>query len=86
MYWGENMYTRNYVLASSIALFALFANGQIQSRRATITGGGDRGSGKCTIEVVVDGVAEVVRFEEIPQSSERSADNPGNGDGSSATR
>ncbi len=53
------MYTRNYVLASSIALFALFANGQIQSRRATITGGGDRGSGKCTIEIVVDGVAEV---------------------------
>ncbi len=35
------------------------ARGQNMQRRAVITGGGDNGRGKCTIEVVVDGTAEV---------------------------
>ena len=38
---------------------ALSAGGQTFERRAEITGGGDRDHGKCTIEVVVDGAAEV---------------------------
>ena len=35
------------------------ASAQPLERRASITGGGDRDRGKCTIEVVVDGAAEV---------------------------
>ena len=35
------------------------ASGQTFQRRATITGGGSPDRGKCTIEVVVDGAAEV---------------------------
>jgi hypothetical protein len=38
---------------------ALSASAQSVERRANITGGGDRDRGKCTIEVVVDGIAEV---------------------------
>jgi hypothetical protein len=38
---------------------ALAASAQTVERRANITGRGDRDRGKCTIEVVVDGVAEV---------------------------
>jgi len=38
---------------------ALSASAQTYDRRAEITGGGDRDRGKCTIEVVVDGVAEI---------------------------
>jgi hypothetical protein len=53
------MKSQKYVLASGIAAFALLVNAQTQSRRANITGGGDRDRGKCTIEVVVDSVAEV---------------------------
>lgn len=40
-------------------LAALSASAQTFERRADITGGGDRDRGKCTIEVVVDGSAEV---------------------------
>jgi len=40
-------------------LAALSASAQSFERRAQITGGGDRDRGKCTIEVVVDGAAEV---------------------------
>jgi hypothetical protein len=43
----------------TIAGLALSAHAQTLERRADITGGGDRDHGKCTIEVVVDGVAEV---------------------------
>src|SRR5581483_5075240 len=38
---------------------ALAANAQNFERRADITGGGDRWTGQCTIEVWVDGTAEV---------------------------
>ena len=41
-----------------IALTAV-GNAQVLSRTATIVGGGNRSGGKCTVEVVVDGVAEV---------------------------
>ena len=42
-----------------VGLAAVSASAQSLERRADITGGGDRNNGKCTIEVVVDGVAEV---------------------------
>jgi hypothetical protein len=51
------MNTRYLLTITSLA--ALGASAQPLERRADITGGGDRGRGKCTIEVVVDGVAEV---------------------------
>src|SRR5258705_10279938 len=40
-------------------MLAVAVNGQAQPRRATFLGGGSAGQGKCTIEVVVDGAAEV---------------------------
>jgi hypothetical protein len=40
-------------------MLAIAVNGQAQPRRATFLGGGSAGQGKCTIEVVVDGAAEV---------------------------
>jgi len=46
-------------LLTITGLAALSASAQTLDRRADITGGGDRDHGKCTIEVVVDGVAEV---------------------------
>lgn len=50
------------VLAIGVAACALIAgtaSGQVLQRRASITGGGSPDRGKCTIEVVVDGAAEV---------------------------
>jgi len=44
---------------SIAGLAALSAAAQPLERHADIAGGGDRGQGKCTIEVVVDGSAEV---------------------------
>lgn len=41
------------------SLATLCASAQTYDRRADITGGGDRFQGKCTIEVVVDGSAEI---------------------------
>lgn len=51
------MYLRCFLTLTGIA--ALSASAQTMDRRAEITGGGDRDHGKCTIEVVVDGAAEV---------------------------
>jgi len=49
-----------FVFASAVlAAFSLPAGAQTVERRAAITGGGDPNGGKCTIEVVVDGAAEV---------------------------
>ena len=45
-------------IAVSLAAVAGLANAQIQ-RRAVMTGGGNGDRGKCTLEVVVDGAAEV---------------------------
>ena len=44
--------------ATAVGALALAANAQ-PSRRAQMVGGGSNEGGKCTIEVVVDGVAEV---------------------------
>ena len=52
---GMAMIRSSLILASSLALFAQW--GGEQTRNANIRGGG--GDGKCTIEVEVDGVAEV---------------------------
>ena len=41
------------------AAFAGALHGQVSQRSATMVGGGTADQGKCTIEVVVDGVAEV---------------------------
>jgi len=49
---------QRYLLAIT-GLAALSVSAQTFQRRADITGGGDRNRGKCTIEVVVDGAAEV---------------------------
>jgi len=51
------MYIRFLLTFAGIA--ALTASAQSFERRANITGGGDPNRGKCTIEVVVDGAAEV---------------------------
>jgi len=45
-------------IAVTVAAVAGLANAQIQ-RRAVMTGGANGDSGKCTVEVVVDGAAEV---------------------------
>jgi hypothetical protein len=44
---------------TAIAALAPAAGAQQYQRRATIVGGGDRDHGKCTIEVVVDGAADI---------------------------
>lgn len=51
------MKTRYLLVITGLAV--LPASAQTAERRADITGGGDRDRGKCTIEVVVDGAAEV---------------------------
>jgi len=48
---------RRMAICFSFGLTAFGQPGAVETRRADIRGGGD--SGKCTIEVVVDGVAEV---------------------------
>jgi hypothetical protein len=53
---------RNQLFVSSLSILAAVAlplSAQTAQRRATIVGGGSRDGGKCTIEVVVDGAAEV---------------------------
>ncbi len=47
------------VLISGSLVCASFAGAQSNQRQASIRGGGSSDSGKCTIEVVVDGAAEV---------------------------
>src|SRR6516164_3750302 len=47
------------LLSIGLVAIAISANGQTLQRRASMTGGGAPDRGKCTIEVVVDGAAEV---------------------------
>ena len=56
--WGYNMYQRIF---SVILATAAVAGAQTFPRRATVVGGGNQNSnsGQCTIELVVDGAAEV---------------------------
>jgi hypothetical protein len=51
------MHQLNLLTIGGLAVLSVSA--QTFQRRADITGGGDRNRGKCTIEVVVDGAAEV---------------------------
>ncbi|MDQ6759344.1 MAG: hypothetical protein M3Z32_05680 [Acidobacteriota bacterium] len=57
--WVEQM--KNHILYGFVACAALTSAASAQSfqRQAAITGGGSPDRGKCTIEVVVDGVAQV---------------------------
>jgi len=57
----EHKMNRGYLpkLLTIGGLAAISLSAQTFQRRADITGGGDRNRGKCTIEVVVDGAAEV---------------------------
>lgn len=57
---GVPMYVRFVItLAALAAAIAAPVSAQSYQRRAVVTGSGNSGGGKCTIEVVVDGVAEV---------------------------
>jgi hypothetical protein len=47
------------ILMTAVGVLAPGLGAQQYQRRATIRGGGDRDQGKCTIEVVVDGTAEI---------------------------
>ena len=53
----QQRYLLNLFTIGGLAVIPVSA--QTFQRRADITGGGDRNRGKCTIEVVVDGAAEV---------------------------
>jgi hypothetical protein len=53
------MYTRLYIAAAAFAVIAGPLTAQTFQRRAEIAGGGYSDRGKCTVEVVVDGAAEV---------------------------
>src|SRR5258706_9560792 len=55
---GEKMYMCSRIYIAAVAFAAFAATGNAQPRRAQITGG-DSDRGKCTIEVGVDGAAEV---------------------------
>ena len=52
------MYTRIFLSTVALAATMSAQNGQYQ-RRAAISGGGSPDRGKCTIEVIVDGAAEI---------------------------
>jgi hypothetical protein len=47
------------VFGTAMAALVSAASAQQYERRATMVGGGDRDRGKCTIEVVVDGAADI---------------------------
>src|SRR5262245_42304751 len=47
------------VVIGVLAVGVGFANAQTNSRKAVFTGGGNPNGGKCTLEVVVDGSAQV---------------------------
>src|SRR5579872_543104 len=53
------MDNRVFVVAAAFAVFSGTVTAQNQTRRMTVMGGGAPDRGKCTIEVVVDGAAEV---------------------------
>jgi hypothetical protein len=50
---------KHWALLAAMGILISTGSAQPYQRRATITGGGDRDRGKCTIEVVVDGAAEI---------------------------
>jgi hypothetical protein len=56
---GTHMYARVVSISGISILIAASAFAQSSQRRAQIVGGGNPNRGKCTIEVVIDGAAEV---------------------------
>jgi hypothetical protein len=56
---GGNMHGRGLLTLAAIAAISVSLSAQTSQRRAVMKGGGDPGRGKCTVEVVVDGAAEV---------------------------
>src|SRR5665213_2796676 len=61
IYTGKIYAGKNWLGTACLLVLAAAAYGQqpIASMRATMRGGGNPNGGKCTIEVNVDGVAEV---------------------------
>ena len=53
------MYTRFFIAAAAVAAITGPLTAQSLQRRAEITGGGYSDRGKCTVEVIVDGAAEI---------------------------
>ena len=53
------MNSRVFLTAAALVAVTPLMHAQVQERRAVIRGGGSNGQGKCTIEVVVDGAADV---------------------------
>src|SRR5947209_1119451 len=53
------MYARSFLAFVTLTITAGSMSAQMSQRRAVVTGRGDPDRGKCTIEVVVDGAAEV---------------------------
>ncbi len=53
------MHKRSLVAVTTFAVLAVSASAQSFQRRAVMTGRGDPNRGKCTIEVVVDGAADI---------------------------
>ncbi len=53
------MYRLSILTAAAFAMIAGTLSAQVSERRASMRGGGGPEGGKCTIEVVVDGAAEV---------------------------
>src|ERR1035437_6813531 len=53
------MYSRVFWATAVVGMMGGVASAQSFERRANFTGGGRPGEGRCTIEVVVDGAAEV---------------------------
>lgn len=49
----------HWQLIAAAMVFAAAANAQTQQRKATMVGGGNPDNGQCTVEVVVDGAAQV---------------------------
>src|SRR6478752_4323009 len=48
------------LVIGTLAIAAGFANAQnVQTRRAAMVGGGNANSGKCTVDIIVDGSAQV---------------------------
>ena len=53
------MHRRYFCAAVTLMSMAAIVNAQNSQRRANIIGGGSPDQGKCTVEVVVDGAAEI---------------------------
>src|SRR5579859_6352700 len=53
------MYRLSILIAAAVAMIAGSLSAQVSERGAAMRGGGGPDGGRCTIEVVVDGAAEV---------------------------